>query len=195
MYIVHQQRHRIGIGRSVYTVAEIEDVAGLSPSMFQHGVDLVLQFLWWSKQCGRIEVALNRGAVAEDRTRLGKRNSPIDADHVRTERRDVLEKHRTLVWEIDQRHICGSQAVDHAVVQKFPSTLFLIVVLFAIFEVGFYIVMATRAAPLLGRLAWSNVAVGNLVAALGMGYYLWKMHPEIREKLIEHPLGETVDGE
>ena len=33
------------------------------------------------------------------------------------------------------------------VVEKFPSTLFLIVVLFAIFEVGFYIVVATMAAP------------------------------------------------
>ncbi len=81
------------------------------------------------------------------------------------------------------------------VVEKFPSTLFLIVVLFAIFEVGFYIVVATMAAPLLGRLAWSNVAVGNLIAALGMGYYLWTVHPEIRDELMVHPLGETADGE
>jgi hypothetical protein len=81
------------------------------------------------------------------------------------------------------------------VVQKFPSTLFLIVVFFAIFEVGFYIVVATMAAPLLGRLAWSNVAVGNLIAALGMGYYLWTVHPEIRKELMVRPLGETADGE
>lgn len=80
-------------------------------------------------------------------------------------------------------------------VDKFPSTLFLIVVFFAIFEVGFYIVVATMAAPLLGRLAWSNVAVGNLIAALGMGYYLWTVHPRIREQLMEHPLGELADGE
>ena len=80
-------------------------------------------------------------------------------------------------------------------VDKFPSTLFLIVVFFAIFEVGFYIVLATMAAPLLGRLAWSNVAVGNLIAALGMGYYLWTVHPHIREELLVHPLGETADGE
>lgn len=80
-----------------------------------------------------------------------------------------------------------------SVVHKFPSTLFLVVVLFAIFEVGFYIVVATMAAPLLGRLAWSNVAVGNLIAAVGMGYYLWTVHPEIGEKLNEHPLGEIED--
>ena len=81
------------------------------------------------------------------------------------------------------------------VVHKFPSTLFLAIVFFAIFEVGFYIVVATMAAPLLGHLAWSSVAVGNLIAAVGMGYYLWTVHPEIRQDLIEHPLGETADGE
>ena len=82
-----------------------------------------------------------------------------------------------------------------AMVDKFPSTLFLIIFFFAVFEVGFYIVVATMAAPLLGRLAWSNVAVGNLIAALGMGYYLWTVHPHIKEELMEHPLGETTDGE
>lgn len=80
-------------------------------------------------------------------------------------------------------------------VQRFPSTFFLIVVFFAIFEVGFYIVVATMAEPLLGALAWSNVAIGNLIAALGMGYYLWRVHPEIRDELTAHPLGETADGE
>ncbi len=82
-----------------------------------------------------------------------------------------------------------------AMVDKFPSTLFLIIFFFAVFEVGFYIVVATMAAPLLGRLAWSNVAVGNLIAALGMGYYLWTVHPHIKEELMVHPLGETADGE
>jgi hypothetical protein len=37
--------------------------------------------------------------------------------------------------------------------------------------------------------------VGNLIAALGMGYYLWTVHPHIKEELMEHPLGETTDGE
>jgi hypothetical protein len=82
-----------------------------------------------------------------------------------------------------------------AMVDKFPTTLFLVVVFFAIFEVGFYLVVAVVAQPLLGALAWSNVAIGNLVAAAGMGYYLWSVHPHIREELALHPLGETVDGE
>lgn len=82
-----------------------------------------------------------------------------------------------------------------SIVESFPSTLFLVVVFFAIFEFGFYLVVAIMARPLLGALAWWAVAVGNLIAALGMGYYLWRLHPSIRESLALHPLGETMDGE
>ncbi len=80
-------------------------------------------------------------------------------------------------------------------VDRWPTTLFFVVVFFAIFEVGFYIVLMLAARPLLGALAWSNVAIGNGIAAAGMGYYLWKAHPHIAEALHEHPLGETMDGE
>ena len=78
-------------------------------------------------------------------------------------------------------------------VELFPSTLFIVVVFFAIFEFGFYVIVATMAAPLLGALAWVNVAVGNGIAAFGMGYYLWRVHPRIREDLEAHPLGEAAD--
>jgi hypothetical protein len=82
-----------------------------------------------------------------------------------------------------------------ALVDKIPSTLFFMVVFFAIFEVGFYIVVALLAQPLLGALAWTNVAIGNLIAAGGMGFYLLKAHPHIREAMAAHPLGETEEGE
>ncbi len=82
-----------------------------------------------------------------------------------------------------------------SMVEKFPPTLFLLVVFFAIFEFGFYLVVAVMARPLLGALAWWAVAVGNLIAAAGMGYYFWSAHPRIRESLALHPLGETADGE
>ena len=78
-------------------------------------------------------------------------------------------------------------------VELFPSTLFIAVVFFAIFEFGFYVVVAILATPLLGALAWWNVAIGNLIAAGGMGYYLWRMHPLLREQLAAHPLGEPID--
>ena len=82
-----------------------------------------------------------------------------------------------------------------ALVDRVPSTLFLMVVFFAAFEVGFYIIVATMAQPLLGALAWTNVAIGNLLAAVGMGYYLLRVHPHIREAMAAHPLGETEEGE
>jgi hypothetical protein len=82
-----------------------------------------------------------------------------------------------------------------AEVEYAPSTLFLVIVGFCFFEVGFYILVALLAKPLLGYLAWWNVAIGNGLAALAMGYYLWREHPKIAEELRRHPLGETEDGE
>lgn len=82
-----------------------------------------------------------------------------------------------------------------AEVEVAPSTLFFVVVAFCVFEFGFYVLVALLARPLLGALAWWNVAIGNAIAALGMGYYLWREHPKIGEDLRKHPLGETSEGE
>src|SRR6266516_1663658 len=86
-------------------------------------------------------------------------------------------------------------AVLAAEVEVVPPTLYLLVVFFAIFEFGFYVTVAILAQPLLGSLAWWNVAIGNAIAASGMGYYLWREHPKIKEALRLHPLGETEEGE
>lgn len=74
-----------------------------------------------------------------------------------------------------------------------PPALFLIVVLACCFEVGFYVFVAIIAQPLLGALAWWNVAIGNAIAAGGMGFYLWRQHPAIAAELRRHPLGATQD--
>src|SRR5205809_499298 len=97
-------------------------------------------------------------------------------------------------------HVCafiivGTVAAALAAeVEVAPPTLYLIVVSFAVFEFGFYIMLAVLAQPLLGALAWWNVAIGNAIAAYGMGYYLWREHPKIKEALRVHPLGETDEG-
>jgi hypothetical protein len=78
-------------------------------------------------------------------------------------------------------------------VERAPSTLFLAIVLFAAHEFGFYIAVAVLAQPLLGALAWWNVAISNAIAAAGMGYYLWRQHPKLRESLAKHPLGAAID--
>lgn len=77
-------------------------------------------------------------------------------------------------------------------VEKAPATLFLVIVFFAVFEFGFYVVVALIAQPILGALAWWNVAIGNGLAGIGMGYYLWRSHPKLKAELEAHPLGETA---
>src|SRR2546427_6290204 len=52
-------------------------------------------------------------------------------------------------------------AVLAAEVEVAPPTLYLVVVVFAIFEFRFYVTVAILAQPLLGSLAWWNVAIGN----------------------------------
>jgi len=79
--------------------------------------------------------------------------------------------------------------------EEVPHILWLLVVLFVVFEFGFYIVVAVLLTPLLRALAWVNVAIGNLIAALGMGYFLWRAHPRLQEELRAHPLGSTGDHE
>ncbi len=92
--------------------------------------------------------------------------------------------------------LIGSIAAALAsLVDAIPSALFLVVVCFAVFEVAFYVLVVLVAKPLLGGLAWTNVAIGNGLAAVGMGYYLWRVHPHIRQALAMHPLGETEDGD
>ena len=92
--------------------------------------------------------------------------------------------------------IVGTIAAVSAVeVEIAPHTFYLVVVFFAIFEFGFYVAVAVLAQPLLGSLAWWNVAIGNAIAAWGMGYYLWREHPKIAAALKLHPLGETDEGE
>lgn len=79
--------------------------------------------------------------------------------------------------------------------ERFPSMVWPLLVLFVVFEFGFYIIVATLLTPLLAALAWVNVAIGNLLAAAGMGFFLWRAHPRLRQELARHSLGTTRDNE
>jgi len=79
--------------------------------------------------------------------------------------------------------------------EEFTTLLWPLLVLFVVFEFGFYVVVATLLTPLLSALAWTNVAIGNLIAASGMGFYLWRVHPKLRAELADHPLGATGEHE
>lgn len=73
--------------------------------------------------------------------------------------------------------------------QSSPTVLAGAMMLFVAFEIGFYGVSAAlQESPFLGALTWGQVATGNLVAALVMGTYMWRTHPELKGE-ISYALG------
>ena len=65
-----------------------------------------------------------------------------------------------------------------------PSMLAVFLILFIIFELGFYGLVAILAETrFLGAMAWYQIALGNLVAAVLMGGYMWRSHPALSEEL------------
>jgi len=71
-----------------------------------------------------------------------------------------------------------------------PHVLVIFMLLFIIFELGFLGITAVLSETSLARLAWYQVAAGNVLAALGMGWYLWRAHPALRAEF-----AKAVEGE
>lgn len=68
--------------------------------------------------------------------------------------------------------------------EKTPSILGGFFILFVAFELGFHGVVALiQQTTALGALAWYQIMLGNVVAALAMGIYLLRKHPELREEM------------
>ena len=73
-----------------------------------------------------------------------------------------------------------------------PPLIIGAVMLFAAFEAFFMGLMALSAEFLLSSLAWWAIVVGNVLATLSMGYYLWTQHPNLREALAANPMDRTT---
>jgi hypothetical protein len=72
--------------------------------------------------------------------------------------------------------------------EKDDTVLAVALILFVALEVGFYgLVAVLSQTRQLGSLAWYQVMAGNLIAALTMGIYIWRTHPELRREL-QHAL-------
>lgn len=68
--------------------------------------------------------------------------------------------------------------------EREPEVLAALIILFILFELGFYIATALLAeSQFFGRLAWYQVAIGNTIATLAMGIYMWKAHPKLKTGL------------
>ena len=63
--------------------------------------------------------------------------------------------------------------------KKQPSLLMLALMLFVVFEGGFTGLVAILEQTALGDLAWYQVAIGNLIAVIVMGWYVWRRHPDV----------------
>jgi hypothetical protein len=74
---------------------------------------------------------------------------------------------------------------------KEPSILAGLLIMFVIFEMGFYFLAALLSEPgLLGDLGWYQIAIGNLLAALSMGTYIWLRHPLLKKDFAHALSGE-----
>ena len=68
-------------------------------------------------------------------------------------------------------------------VSKFPPLAFGVLILFVVFEVFFIAMVAVLGRWVLEELAWWSILIGNIFAALAMGAYMWRAHPELAERL------------
>lgn len=72
--------------------------------------------------------------------------------------------------------------------EREPTLLAGAFLLFAVFEIGFYLLSSVIAEfPALGAPAGYLVAGGNLLAAAAMGFYLWRANPGLARRL-DHAL-------
>ena len=51
---------------------------------------------------------------------------------------------------------------------------------FVVFEFGFLAMALLFAEPVLHALTWPAILGGNLLAALAMGAYFWRRHPDLQ---------------
>jgi hypothetical protein len=75
--------------------------------------------------------------------------------------------------------------------ERTPPLILGAVLLFVAFEAFFLGLLAVVAEFLLGALAWWSIAVGNVLAVVAMGWYLWRRHPRLRQALAEDPFDRT----
>ena len=72
--------------------------------------------------------------------------------------------------------------------ERQPSILGGFFILFIAFELGFQgLVAMLQHSTALGALAWYQIMLGNIIASLAMGTYIWRTHPELREE-VRHAL-------
>jgi len=73
-------------------------------------------------------------------------------------------------------------------VERFPPLVFGLLILFVVFEVFFIAMVAMLGRWILEELAWWSILIGNILAAVAMGTYMWRVHPELAKRLTSEAL-------
>jgi hypothetical protein len=82
--------------------------------------------------------------------------------------------------------IIASALITQAV--RFPPLFFGLILLFVVFETFVVLLVAMLGAWLMQSLAWWAILVGNILAAISMGVFLRRQHPEISRSLEDDAL-------
>lgn len=77
-------------------------------------------------------------------------------------------------------------------VEKTPEIWLLTLMALIVVEAGFVGVAAATAGWVVGALGVWTVVVANLLAVTAMGFWIWKTHPGLREKLVAQPVRTMV---
>ena len=78
---------------------------------------------------------------------------------------------------------CGA-AYMIQVSERVPAALAGLLILFVVFQLAFYGVTAILSmSDALGSMAWWSIGAANLIAAVGMGRYLYRRHPSLKGTL------------
>ena len=75
--------------------------------------------------------------------------------------------------------IGGAASLLLGAAERRPDAGFGILLLFVIFEFGFLVGAMLFAEAILRAIAWQEILLGNLLAAAGMGAFLWHRHPQV----------------
>lgn len=75
--------------------------------------------------------------------------------------------------------------------RRTPPLLLGAILVFVVFQALFMGVMAILAEFVLGALTWWAIAIGNLLAAGAMGYFIWERDPALKEAVRREPFDRT----
>lgn len=69
--------------------------------------------------------------------------------------------------------------------ERTPAILAGLLIMFVVLQLGFYGLSAVLSESPLGGLAWYQIFLANLLAAVAMGWFVWKRHPTLGRNLTE----------